>query len=151
MEGLMLLLVSGWYTCPHFWISRQLMSECTDFTKNSLWESFAVAILMVALPPCDNSARHLTYTPCTTVTVCCAPCRANGWQTPSVYQGMYNAVTREVERELLPALSRLGMRFYAYNPLVRRLFLLSLPSFAGLRLVLLSCVGTAHMSRISLS
>lgn len=49
-------------------------------------------------------------------------CRANGWQTPSVYQGMYNAVTREVERELLPALSRLGMRFYAYNPLVRRLF-----------------------------
>lgn len=47
-------------------------------------------------------------------------CRANGWQTPSVYQGMYNAVTREVERELLPALNRLGMRFYAYNPLVRQ-------------------------------
>ncbi|CAN0046946.1 unnamed protein product [Pylaiella littoralis] len=44
-------------------------------------------------------------------------CRANGWQTPSVYQGMYNAVTREVERELLPALKQLGMRFYAYNPL----------------------------------
>ena len=32
---------------------------------------------------------------------------------------MYNAVTREVERELLPALKKLGMRFYAYNPLVR--------------------------------
>ncbi len=31
---------------------------------------------------------------------------------------MYNAVTREVERELLPALKKLGMRFYAYNPLV---------------------------------
>ena len=30
---------------------------------------------------------------------------------------MYNAVTRDVERELLPALRRLGMRFYAYNPL----------------------------------
>ncbi|CAN0133676.1 unnamed protein product [Ectocarpus sp. 8 AP-2014] len=30
---------------------------------------------------------------------------------------MYNAVTREVERELLPALKKLGMRFYAYNPL----------------------------------
>ncbi|CAN0295964.1 unnamed protein product, partial [Scytosiphon promiscuus] len=44
-------------------------------------------------------------------------CRANSWQTPSVYQGMYNAMTREVERELLPALKRLGMRFYAYNPL----------------------------------
>eukprot|EP00903_Cladosiphon_okamuranus_P012448 g11659.t1 len=44
-------------------------------------------------------------------------CKANGWQTPSVYQGMYNAVTREVERELLPALRRLGISFYAYNPL----------------------------------
>ncbi|CAM9231442.1 unnamed protein product [Ectocarpus sp. 12 AP-2014] len=44
-------------------------------------------------------------------------CKANGWQTPAVYQGMYNAVTREVERELLPALKKLGMRFYAYNPL----------------------------------
>lgn len=43
--------------------------------------------------------------------------RANGWQTPVVYQGMYNAVTREVERELLPALKKLGMPFYAYNPL----------------------------------
>ncbi|CAM9765046.1 unnamed protein product [Ascophyllum nodosum] len=44
-------------------------------------------------------------------------CKANRWQTPSVYQGMYNAVTREVERELLPALKKLGMRFYAFNPL----------------------------------
>ncbi|CBJ32468.1 conserved unknown protein [Ectocarpus siliculosus] len=44
-------------------------------------------------------------------------CKAKGWQPPAVYQGMYNAVTREVERELLPALKKLGMRFYAYNPL----------------------------------
>lgn len=44
-------------------------------------------------------------------------CKANGWQTPSVYQGMYNAITRDVEPELLPALKKLGMSFYAYNPL----------------------------------
>ncbi|CAM9475110.1 unnamed protein product, partial [Sphacelaria rigidula] len=44
-------------------------------------------------------------------------CKAHGWQPPSVYQGMYNAITREVERELLPALKHLGMKFYAYNPL----------------------------------
>ncbi|CAM9360220.1 unnamed protein product, partial [Laminaria digitata] len=44
-------------------------------------------------------------------------CKANGWQTPSVYQGMYNAITRGVEPELLPALKKLGMSFYAYNPL----------------------------------
>ena len=34
-----------------------------------------------------------------------------------VYQGMYNAVTRDVEPELLPCLRHLGMSFYAYNPL----------------------------------
>jgi len=30
---------------------------------------------------------------------------------------MYNVITRDVERELLPALRSLGMAFYAYNPL----------------------------------
>lgn len=46
-----------------------------------------------------------------------ALCREKGYVTPTVYQGMYNALTREVERELLPCLRALGMRFYAYNPL----------------------------------
>ena len=40
-----------------------------------------------------------------------------GWVVPTVYQGMYNAITRAVEGELFPALRRLGMAFYAYNPL----------------------------------
>ena len=44
-------------------------------------------------------------------------CQRNGWVTPTVYQGMYNAMTRAVESELLPALSATGMVFYAYNPL----------------------------------
>ena len=44
-------------------------------------------------------------------------CRRNGWITPSVYQGMYNAITRDVERELFPAIRNFGIRFYAYNPL----------------------------------
>ena len=35
----------------------------------------------------------------------------------SVYQGMYNAVTRQVEQELLPCLRQLGIKFYVYNPL----------------------------------
>lgn len=30
---------------------------------------------------------------------------------------MYNALTRDVERELLPCLRHFGLRFYAYNPL----------------------------------
>uniref|UniRef100_A0A8C2S389 NADP-dependent oxidoreductase domain-containing protein n=1 Tax=Capra hircus TaxID=9925 RepID=A0A8C2S389_CAPHI len=47
----------------------------------------------------------------------CTLCRSNGWILPTVYQGMYNATTRQVETELLPCLRRFGLRFYAYNPL----------------------------------
>jgi len=36
---------------------------------------------------------------------------------PTVYQGMYNALTRDVEKELFPVLRNFGIRFYAYNPL----------------------------------
>lgn len=44
-------------------------------------------------------------------------CRQEGWIEPTVYQGMYNALTRDVERELLPCLRNYGMAFLAYNPL----------------------------------
>ena len=44
-------------------------------------------------------------------------CRRHGWMQPSVYQGMYNALTRDVERELFPCLRHYGIAFYAYNPL----------------------------------
>jgi aflatoxin B1 aldehyde reductase len=44
-------------------------------------------------------------------------CKQNGWMMPSVYQGRYNAITRDVEGELFPAIRHFGIRFYAYNPL----------------------------------
>jgi aflatoxin B1 aldehyde reductase len=44
-------------------------------------------------------------------------CNENGWLTPSVYQGLYNGLSRNVEPELIPLLRKLSMRFYAYNPL----------------------------------
>ncbi len=44
-------------------------------------------------------------------------CKRNGWVIPSVYQGRYNAITRDVESELFPAIRNFGIRFYAYNPL----------------------------------
>ncbi|KAL2911718.1 hypothetical protein HK105_208819 [Polyrhizophydium stewartii] len=44
-------------------------------------------------------------------------CKANGYVLPTVYQGRYNAISRDVERELFPCLRKLGIRFYAYNPL----------------------------------
>ncbi|KAI8846304.1 hypothetical protein BC829DRAFT_269689 [Chytridium lagenaria] len=37
--------------------------------------------------------------------------------TANAYQGMYNAITRAVEPELIPCLREHNMRFYAYNPL----------------------------------
>lgn len=44
-------------------------------------------------------------------------CKEKGYVLPSVYQGMYNVITRNVEGELFPCLKRLGLAFYAYNPL----------------------------------
>ncbi|XP_023578231.1 aflatoxin B1 aldehyde reductase member 2 isoform X4 [Octodon degus] len=47
----------------------------------------------------------------------CTLCKKNGWILPTVYQGMYNPITRQVETELLPCLRHFGLRFYAFNPL----------------------------------
>ncbi len=44
-------------------------------------------------------------------------CEKKGWVKPTVYQGMYNGITRDIERELIPALRAYDIRFYAYNPL----------------------------------
>ncbi|KAF8965167.1 hypothetical protein BGZ46_000642 [Entomortierella lignicola] len=44
-------------------------------------------------------------------------CHFNGFVKPTVYQGWYNPLMRQVERELFPCLRELGMRFYAYNPI----------------------------------
>jgi aflatoxin B1 aldehyde reductase len=44
-------------------------------------------------------------------------CRQHGWMIPTVYQGMYNALTRDVEKELFACLRNYDISFYAYNPL----------------------------------
>ena len=44
-------------------------------------------------------------------------CDKYGCPRPTVYQGMYNALCRNVDTELFPAIRHLGMRFYAFNPL----------------------------------
>lgn len=44
-------------------------------------------------------------------------CDKFSWLKPTVYQGLYNGLSRKVEKDLLPLLHRLGIRFYAYNPL----------------------------------
>ena len=47
----------------------------------------------------------------------CSICKNHNWVQPSVYQGMYNCLTRSVEKELFPCLRHFNIRFYAYNPL----------------------------------
>lgn len=44
-------------------------------------------------------------------------CDELGCPRPTVFEGVYNVLSRKAERDLLPSLDRLGMRFHAYNPL----------------------------------
>lgn len=46
----------------------------------------------------------------------CELCARNGWKRPDVYQGVYNALHRAVEPELLPCLRHYGIAFYEFNP-----------------------------------
>ncbi|KAH6609573.1 aldo keto reductase [Trichoderma cornu-damae] len=49
-------------------------------------------------------------------------CKYNGWVRPTIYQGMYNAVTRNIESELFVACRRYGLDIVVYNPLAGGLF-----------------------------
>ncbi|KAG0066061.1 hypothetical protein BGZ92_005408 [Podila epicladia] len=44
-------------------------------------------------------------------------CKFKGYIAPTVYQGWFNPLQRQVERELFPCLRELGIKFYAYNPI----------------------------------
>ncbi len=44
-------------------------------------------------------------------------CDKHGWVKPTVFEGVYNPLTRRAEAELNDCLNAFGLRFYAYNPL----------------------------------
>lgn len=44
-------------------------------------------------------------------------CDRHGWVRPTVFEGVYNPLTRKAEIELNDCLNNFGMRFYAYNPM----------------------------------
>jgi aflatoxin B1 aldehyde reductase len=44
-------------------------------------------------------------------------CKSRGIVLPTVYQGMYNAITRDMEREIVPVARQFGIRLIMYNPL----------------------------------
>lgn len=52
----------------------------------------------------------------------CLLCQRHGWVRPSVYQGMYNVLTRALEPELVPACRRYGLDIVVYNPVAGGLF-----------------------------
>jgi aflatoxin B1 aldehyde reductase len=51
------------------------------------------------------------------VAAICELCKAHNYPLPIVYQGVYNALHRTIEIELLPCLRKYGIAFYAFNPL----------------------------------
>ena len=44
-------------------------------------------------------------------------CEQHSWVKPTVFEGIYNPLTRKAETELNDCLNYFGMRFYAYNPM----------------------------------
>ena len=49
-------------------------------------------------------------------------CHERGWVRPTIYQGMYNAILRTIETELIPACHRYGLDIVVYNPIAGGLF-----------------------------
>lgn len=47
----------------------------------------------------------------------CELCARHGWKKPDAYQGVYHALQRGVEPELLPCLRHYGIAFYNFSPL----------------------------------
>ncbi|OCL09234.1 Aldo/keto reductase [Glonium stellatum] len=49
-------------------------------------------------------------------------CKERGWVRPTIYQAIYNAITRSIEMELIPACRRYGLDLVIYNPVAGGLF-----------------------------
>jgi len=49
-------------------------------------------------------------------------CNERGWVRPTIYQGMYNAITRNLDIETITACHRYGIDVVVYNPLAGGLF-----------------------------
>lgn len=48
--------------------------------------------------------------------------RQHGWVRPTIYQAMYNMITRGIDAELIPACRRYGLEIVVYNPIAGGLF-----------------------------
>lgn len=52
------------------------------------------------------------------VAECVVLARERGWVQPKLYQAMYNPITRDIEKELVPCCRKFGMDIVIYNPYV---------------------------------
>ncbi|KAF1986698.1 Aldo/keto reductase [Aulographum hederae CBS 113979] len=52
----------------------------------------------------------------------CTLCAERKWVRPTIFQAMYNCITRSIEAELIPACHRYGLDIVIYNPLAGGLF-----------------------------
>ncbi|PLB44237.1 Aldo/keto reductase [Aspergillus steynii IBT 23096] len=49
-------------------------------------------------------------------------CKERGWVRPTIYQAVYNAITRGIEEELVPCCRRYGIDIVIFNPLAGGFF-----------------------------
>ncbi|OCK75605.1 aflatoxin B1 aldehyde reductase member 2 [Lepidopterella palustris CBS 459.81] len=49
-------------------------------------------------------------------------CKERGWVKPTIYQAMYNAITRAIEPELVPCCRKYNIDIVVYNPLAGGIF-----------------------------
>lgn len=49
-------------------------------------------------------------------------CKMNGWVLPTIFQCMYNAITRSIDPELITACRRYGLDIVVYNPIAGGIF-----------------------------
>lgn len=62
-------------------------------------------------------AFGLSNFPAWQVVEVCQFCQRNGYVLPTVYQGVYNALNRTAEYELLPVLRNYGLKYYTHGSL----------------------------------
>lgn len=79
---------------------EQAIKACAELYKEGKFtelgiSNFPLALIREMIPMCDSLSCP----------------------RPTVFEGVYNALSRKAESELFPALDELGMRFNAYNPL----------------------------------
>lgn len=55
----------------------------------------------------------------------CTMAKEKGWVKPKIYQAMYNAITRDIETELIPCCRKFGLDVVIYNPVSRNWWLSS--------------------------